>query len=231
MNSKTRVWVKLAIPMAVIGIVVVALRKSGVDFRSITVEEATAKIKELGIWGPVVYTVFYVMRPLILFPAAVLSATAGLAFGLGPGFLILQIAANISSTAEFLIARYVARESIARFVERRMKGKMMDIDERIERHGFLTVLLIRLIPNAPWDVQNFTLGLTKVKFRDYFLATLIGIMPGSFALVFFGGSLIKTLTNPKNAWMIGAAVVVFVGVMYLQKFLKKRHGHRIEERP
>ncbi len=230
MNSKIRMWMKLVIPVAVIAIVAVVLRKSGVDFRSITVEDATGKIKELGIWGPVVYTVFYVIRPLVAFPAAVLSATAGLAFGLGPGFLILQIAANISSTAEFLIARYVARESITRFVERRMKGKMADINEKIERRGFLTVLLIRLIPNAPWDVQNFMLGLTSVKFRDYFLATLIGIMPGSFALVFFGGSLIKTLTNPKNVWMIGVAVVVFVGVMYLQKFLKKRHGHRIEKK-
>ena len=114
----------------------------------------------------------------------------------------------------------MAREAI----EKKLKGKMANLDERIEKHGFLTVLLIRLIPNVMWDVQNLSLGLTKVKFRDYFLATLIGIMPGSFAFVFFGSSLIKVLFDPKNLWIVGVAILVFVGIVYFQKYLKKKHS-------
>ncbi len=98
---------------------------------------------------------------------------------------------------------------------------MLKIDEEIKTHGFLTVLLIRLIPNVAWDIQNLSLGLTKVKFRDYFLATLIGIMPGSFAFVFFGASLIKVLFNPKTFWVIGIAILLFAVVYVLQKYLKK----------
>ncbi|MEK7868178.1 MAG: hypothetical protein AAB157_02255, partial [Candidatus Omnitrophota bacterium] len=61
----------------------------------------------------------------------------------------------------------------------------------------------------------------KVKFRDYFLATLIGIIPGSFALVYFGASIINVLTDPKNFWMIIVAILIFAGIYLLQRYLRK----------
>ncbi len=183
-----------------------------------------ALVERAGMWAPVFYVLLYMIRPLVLLPAAIVSASAGYIWGPAKGFIILTVAANLAANLEFIFARYVARESVSRF----LKGKMAKIDKKIERHGFLTVLLIRLIPNAPWDVQNLTLGLTEVKHRDYFVATLIGMMPGSFALVLGGEAVIKTLTDPRKAWMIAVAVAVFAAVMLLQRFIKKRHGHRID---
>ena len=216
-------WVKLLIVVFVIGLIFLVLRLLNVDFSQVTEEEFRNWVNSLGIWGPILYVIVYVLRPLILFPAAVLSATAGVIWGAAVGFFYLQIAANISSLAEFLIARHFARGAIKNYI----KGKMLNLDEKIEKHGFLTVLLIRLIPNVAWDIQNVSLGLTKVKFRDYFLATLIGIMPGSFALVFFGSSFLKVLTNPKNLWIIILAIFIYAGVSMLRKYLGKKHGHRI----
>lgn len=187
------------------------------DFSNISEEKFRNWVNSLGFWGPLLYIGVYILRPLILFPAGVLSATAGVIWGPWIGFLYLQVAANLSSTLEFLIARYFARSAIQRY----LKGKFLRLDEKIERHGFLTVLLIRLIPNVAWDVQNLSLGLSGVKFRHYFLATLIGIMPGSFAFVFFGASLIKVLFNPKNFWIIGVAILIFGTIYFLQKFLRK----------
>jgi len=151
--------------------------------------------------------------------SAILSASAGVIWGL-KGLIYLLIAANISAIAEFLIARYFAREA----VEKLIKGKISHIDKAIERRGFVTVLLIRLIPNVAWDIQNLGLGLTKVKFRDYFLATLIGIIPGSFALVYFGSSFISVITNPKHFWKIIVAFIIFGAVYYLQQFLKRKQN-------
>jgi len=155
--------------------------------------------------------------PLILFPAAVMSASAGFIWNL-EGLIYLLIAANLSAIGEFLIARYFAREA----VERLVKGKIGNIDRAIERRGFVTVLFIRLIPNVAWDIQNLGLGITKVKFRDYFLATLIGIIPGSFALVYFGSSFISVITDPKHFWKILLAFTLFGAIFLLQKFLKKQ---------
>jgi uncharacterized membrane protein YdjX (TVP38/TMEM64 family) len=195
-----------------------ALRSFQVDFSKISEVEFKNWVRSLGLWGPFTYILVYIFRPLILFPAGVLSATAGIIWGPALGFFYLQIAANLSSTAEFLLARYFARD----MVENLLKGKVLKLDEKITKHGFLTVLLIRLIPNVAWDVQNLSLGLTKVNFRDYFLATSIGIMPGSFAFVFFGSSLIKFLFNPKTFWIIGIAILLFVVIYFLQVYLKKK---------
>ena len=216
-------WFKVLIIAVIVGSIFIVLHKVNVNFSGITEEEFKEKVNSLGIWGPVLYIIVYVLRPLILFPAGVLSASAGLIWGPAKGFFILQIGANISAVAEFLLARYFGREIIKKY----LKGKMTNLDEKIEKHGFLTVLLIRLIPNVAWDIQNLSLGLTKVKFRDYFFATLIGIMPGSFAFVYFGSSLIKVLFNPKNFWMIIVAVLIFAGVYILQKYLRSKRSDGI----
>lgn len=218
-------WFKILFVLLILGAILLILRYLKLDFSKVNEEEFRNWVKSLGLWGPVIYIVVYVFRPLIFFPAGILSAAAGVIWGPVWGFLILQIAANISSTAEFLAARYFARD----FIESKIKGKILGLDEKIRRHGFLTVLLIRLIPNVAWDIQNLSLGLTKVRARDYFLATLIGIMPGSFAFVFFGSSLIKALFNPKNFWIIIIAVLVFMGIFYLQKALRKNAAKQSEE--
>ncbi|MFC1807962.1 TVP38/TMEM64 family protein [Candidatus Omnitrophota bacterium] len=214
-------WVKLLLVAVGIAAIVLILKSLNIDFSKVTVEDFKNMIDSWGAWGPVAYIIFYILRPLILFPAGVLSASAGVIWGL-KGFIYLQIAANISSTAEFLIARYFARDAVSKLI----KGKMQNIDEKIEKHGFLTVFLIRLIPNVAWDIQNLGLGVTKVKFRDYFLATFIGIMPGSFALVYFGSSIINVITNPKNFWMILLAIAIFAAIFFLQNFLKKRQAEK-----
>lgn len=219
MRALNKPWVKISMVIAVLAVMFIVLRSFNIDFSNMSEESFKSWVESLGVWGPVIYIIVYVFRPLILFPAGVLSATAGVIWGPLIGFLYLQIAANISSTVEFLFARYFGRE----LVEKHLKGKMQNLDEKIEKHGFLTVLVIRLIPNFPWDVQNLSMGLTKVKFRSYFFATLIGIMPGSFAFVFMGASLIKVLFDPKNIWMIGVGVLIFFALYKLQQRLKKHN--------
>ena len=218
-KSKKSPWMKLVVIVAVLSAIFLTLRYFNVDFSNITVESFKEKIDSFGIWGPIIYIVLYVFRPLILFPAAVFSASAGAIWGL-KGLIYLVIGANLSAIAEFLIARYFARE----MVEKLIKGKFSSIDKQIEKRGFITVLLIRLIPNVAWDIQNLALGLTKVKFRDYVLATFIGILPGSFALVYFGSSFISVITDPKNFWKIIVAFLIFGGVYYLQQFLRRKQN-------
>lgn len=210
-------WLKLLAVLVILSAVFFALRLFKVDFSNITIESFKEKIDSFGIWGPVIYIVLYVFRPLLLFPASLYSASAGAIWGLN-GLIYLIIGANLSSTAEFFIARYFARDA----VEKLVKGKFNRVDQAVEKRGFVTVLLIRLIPNVAWDIQNLALGLTKVKFRDYALATFIGILPGSFALVYFGSSFISVLTNPKHIWKILVACIIFATLYYLQQYLRKK---------
>ncbi|MBN2484044.1 MAG: TVP38/TMEM64 family protein [Candidatus Omnitrophica bacterium] len=216
-------WIRCVLVLLLMALVFFALRAAHVDFSGISQEQFREKINSFGIWGPVLYIIVYILRPLILFPAGILSASAGFIWGL-KGLIYLLIAANISSTLEFFIARSFGRILVEKYIR---NNRIAGLDKKIEKHGFLAVLLIRIIPNVAWDIQNLSLGLTHVSFRDYFLATFIGIIPGSFAFVFFGSSLIAVLTNPKNFWMIGVTVVIFLGIGLLQKYLKARRGENL----
>jgi uncharacterized membrane protein YdjX (TVP38/TMEM64 family) len=216
-------WIRFLLVLLLVALGFFALRAAHVDFSGITQEQFKEKINSFGIWGPVLYVIAYILRPLILFPAGILSASAGFIWGL-KGLIYLLIAANISSTLEFLIARSFGRILVEKYIRR---SRIAGLDEKIEKHGFFTVLLVRIIPNVAWDIQNFSLGLTHVSFRDYFLATFIGIIPGSFAFVFFGSSVIATLTNPKNFWMIGVTIILFLGIGLLQKHLKTRRRENL----
>ena len=220
MKLLKNVWVKLAIIILFFVLVYVLLRVFNVDYSKISPEKVREKILSFGLWAPIVYIVFYSLRPLILFPAAVTSMVGGLAFGPVFGTVYTVIGATICAVVEFFVARFFGRGAIARF----LKGKLVSVDEAIEKHGFATVLLIRLIPNAPYDVQNYSLGLTRVRPRDYCLATFIGIIPGTFMFVYLGYS----LSDPKQLWKIMLAALLFVGLYLLQKYLRAKHGHKIK---
>ena len=212
--------------LLVIGLcaVFLALRSQGVDYSRLSPEELKVTIDSYGIWGPLVYIVVYVARLFFLVPAGIAVAAAGAIWGPFKGFVIAMIAALITATIEFLAARYFARGAVAKLLSCRMTG----LDNTLESRGFLAVLLVRLVPAVPFDIQNFGFGLTRVRFRDYFWATTFGIMPASFALVYFGESVLSVLGDPQNIWKLGVAVILLAGVYFLRLWLQSRQPGRKE---
>ena len=187
---------------------------SFLDFRYFTPQKIREFLLGFGIWSPFVYILFYILRPLMLFPAGLLSIGGGLAFGPFWGTVYTTIGATLCALWEFLFARAFGREAVGKFI----KGKIARLDEGIEKHGFITVLWVRLIPSVAYDMQNCGLGLTKVSLKDYFWATLFGIIPGTFAFVYLGSS----LTDLKNFWKVLAAILLIIGLSFLPKFRRDR---------
>ena len=77
-------------------VLIISLHKLNVDFSHITIEGFRGRIISSGFWGPLAYILFYIIRPLILLPAVIVSAAAGVIWGM-KGFIYLQIAANLSA--------------------------------------------------------------------------------------------------------------------------------------
>ena len=207
-------WTRFGIFCLFLFFIYGALRFFHLDYRDFTPQRVRTFILGFGVWAPAVYILFYVIRPLILFPAGLLSITGGLAFGPLLGTLYTLIGAVLCALWEFLFARAFGRDAVGKF----LKGKVAKLDEGIERHGFMTVLWVRLIPSVAYDIQNYSLGLTKVALKEYFWATVIGIIPGTFAFVYLGSS----LTDLKNLWKFLSAVLVIAALSFLTQYLKKK---------
>ncbi|MBN1794818.1 MAG: TVP38/TMEM64 family protein [Candidatus Omnitrophica bacterium] len=220
MISLKNPWVRLGSAVFFLGGIFAIVRIAEFDYSHLDPDGIRDRILAFGLWAPVIYVVFYTLRPLVLFPAGVLSALGGVIFGRLWGTVYIIIGATLSALAEFFIARYFGRGAIARL----LKGRAAAIDEAIERNGFKTVFLIRIIPNVAYDIQNYSLGLTRVTFRDYFLGTVIGIIPGAFAFAYLGASVIEIITDPGHIWKIGVVIVIFAGILYAKQLLRRKSG-------
>lgn len=210
---KGSTWVKLGVFLfLVIGLGWV-LKALGVDFTQLTPERVRTFVLSFGIWAPAIYLLAY-GQPIVPLPASVMTITGGLAFGPLWGALAALAGATVRACSEFLVARLLGREAVAKL----LKGKVAQLDQKIGAHGFKTVLLIRLIPNLPFDMQNYGLGFSQVRFGPYALASFLGMIPGSFAYVYLGYS----LTDPKQVWKLLLAVLLIVGLMFAQRAWKTR---------
>lgn len=208
-------WLKLAIFALIAAGLGWGLGALGVDLRQFTPERLRELVLSFGIWAPVIYIAVY-GQPVIPLPASIMTLTGGLAFGPFWGGLAALVGATIRAASQFLVARLLGRE----FIEKLLKGAAAKFDDKIAQAGFTTVLLIRLIPNVPFDAQNYLLGFSKVRFLPYVAGSFLGMIPGSFAYTLLGDS----LSDPRQFWKLGLAIGVIVALIVAQRIWKAKHG-------
>jgi len=187
MNSKQKTITKFIIFIIIIAGLIYSIQYFGIkDY--LTPSKIKESVLMFGPLAPFAFILIYNLGSILFLPGTILSVAGGAIFGSTLGTVYVVIGATLGATLAFLISRYFARSFFEDIVERKFP-KIKEYDERLEKNGFMTVLFFRLIPLFPFNGLNFALGLTKVKIKDYFLATLIGIIPGTFVYVYLGNSL------------------------------------------
>src|SRR6185369_7535913 len=146
-----------------------------------------AYVRGAGVAGMLLFAAAYVLATVLLVPGLLLTMGAGLAYGVALGAPLVWVSANLAAAAAFLLGRTLAREAIAA----RVQGdpRFAAIDAAVGREGFKIVLLTRLSPAFPFNLLNYAYGLTRVTFRDYVLASMIGMIPGTVMFVYLGSLL------------------------------------------
>jgi uncharacterized membrane protein YdjX (TVP38/TMEM64 family) len=192
--------------------------------------------QDLGPWGPLVLAIAYIPLTVLAVPASVLTLGGGYLFGLPVGFIADSIGATIGATAAFLLGRTIGRS----YVMSKLKNypKFQAVAVAIQRSGFKIVLLLRLVPLLPFNMLNYLLSVTPIPLGEYMLASWIGMMPITFALVYVGTTL-KDLSDVTHGWsevsttrwiVIGSGFVISVSVLvYITKVAKASLEKALEE--
>jgi uncharacterized membrane protein YdjX (TVP38/TMEM64 family) len=172
------VLLRVLLGVAIAAALVLAATQAGAYLESFR-----AWVAELGFWGPVVFIAGYAVAVVAFVPGSVLTLAAGTIFGIQAGTAYVFVAATLGASGAFLVARYAARG----WVESRIEGnpRFAAIDAAVGQQGFKIVMLLRLSPVFPFSLLNYALGLTRVGFRDYALAS-IGMLPGTLLYVYSG---------------------------------------------
>ena len=183
MESEPQPVYRIPIGRLLFGIVAItALLALGRQFGGILLQFAEW-VAGLGWRGPIIFMFGYIAATVAFVPGALLTLAAGAVFGLASGVIYVFTAATIGAALAFLVGRYIARGA----VEQRLEGneRFSAVDRAVGREGFKIVLLLRLSPVFPFNLLNYALGLTNVRFVDY-LAASVGMLPGSLMYVYLG---------------------------------------------
>jgi pyruvate/2-oxoglutarate dehydrogenase complex dihydrolipoamide dehydrogenase (E3) component/uncharacterized membrane protein YdjX (TVP38/TMEM64 family) len=225
-----------------LGVLVVAGAFSAWYFRD-KLEPALQWVRDLGLWGLIILGAAYLPSALIAFPPAfLLTIAAGAFYDIVPATIAISLGSTLAATCAFLLGRTLARGWVEANVANRPVFKALDT--AVADGGFKIVLLTRLSPLLPFFVLNYAYGLTKVKLRDFVLASWIGMLPGTLLYVYIGstvrGAADAVLAGGKPPdsgvagrvlWWVGLGATVLVTVLVtrqarqaLQKTLKTKEG-------
>jgi pyruvate/2-oxoglutarate dehydrogenase complex dihydrolipoamide dehydrogenase (E3) component/uncharacterized membrane protein YdjX (TVP38/TMEM64 family) len=173
------------------------------------------------LWGPVIYMLMYALRPLLLFPATLLTALSRTLFGFWWGVVYTVVGENASANFAYWIGRFFGKDMK---LENSLIGNWV---EALRARPFGTVLFMRLF-YVPFDLTNYGSGILKINWRSYFTATLIGIMPGVTTFVALGAALdleefsANGLTfDAFDPRFLVLSVAIFIVSLGLSRFLKR----------
>lgn len=180
-GSRAVPWTKLGLGIAALAALVWLGRSAGGY-----VEPFAQWVDGLGFWGPAVFVAGYALAVVAFVPASLMTLAAGATFGVAAGTAYVFCAAVVGSSLAFLVSRYFARRAI----ERRLEGnrRFEAIDRAVGEQGRRIVFLLRLSPVFPFNLLNYALGLTGVRFVDYAVASL-GMLPGTLLYVYLGSAI------------------------------------------
>lgn len=189
----------------------------------LTQEALGSFLDRLGVWAPVAYVVIYTAGVCLFVPGTLLTGLGGAIFGPYWGFVYVWVGAMLGASGAFFIGRTLGREFAASLIG----DKLKKYDDALERNGFATVLYLRLI-YFPFTPMNFGMGLTRVRFRDYFAGTGLGIIVGTFIFVFFIGTLIEVWASRDWGQLLSFkvffSIALFIFSLFIPKIIKKMKG-------
>jgi pyruvate/2-oxoglutarate dehydrogenase complex dihydrolipoamide dehydrogenase (E3) component/uncharacterized membrane protein YdjX (TVP38/TMEM64 family) len=179
------------------------------------------------LWGPIMYIFMYALRPLILFPATLLTALSGTLFGFWWGIVYTLIGENASANFAYWIGRFFGQDMK---LEDSLIGNWV---ESLRARPFGTVLFMRLF-YVPFDLTNYGSGILQIKWSSYYIATLIGILPGVTTFVALGAALdLEQFSETGLTFdafdprFLFLSVVIFVVSLGLSRLLKRWHAESV----
>jgi uncharacterized membrane protein YdjX (TVP38/TMEM64 family) len=181
-----------------------------------TAEAVGRLLTDAGAWAPLAFIVIYAVGVCLFIPGTLLTGVGAAIFGPYWGFAWVWLGAMLGASAAFAIGRTMGREFAASLIGDRLKK----YDDAIERNGFATVLYLRLI-YFPFTPMNFGMGVTKVRFFDYFAGTALGIVVGTFVFTFFIGTLRQIWSTGQWEQLLSLKVLFSVGLFIFSFFIPK----------
>jgi len=208
--------------LGVLGAVFFIVWQSGLIDTISDFEAFSAMIERAGYLGYVIYILIFTISAVFSFPSSVITITGGVVFGPIVGALLALTGATFGAAAAFLVSRYLARG----FIVDKFGGNAIfkKIEAGVAKNGKDFLILTRLVPVFPYNIQNYAYGVTNINFGQYIVITAITMAPGAFIYAYMAGEIaVNGVSTTLFVQLIIAGVILF-GVSQIPKILAKKKG-------
>ena len=182
-----------------------------------------AWVEGAGAAGPLLFMAVYALVTVLFLPGSVITLAGGVLFGPVWGTVYNLTGATIGAALAFLIARYLGADWVARRAGPRIKR----LDDGVSAEGWRFVAFVRLVPLFPFNLLNYALGLTRIRFWHYVLASYLFMLPGAIAYTWLGYAGREALAGGQGMIRnILIALALLASVAFLPRLIK-----RLREKP
>ena len=217
-----KLWIVVLVLIIILGYILIR------DFNSIkkiNLKVIEDYIESFGSASIAVFLVISIIRPLaVVIPITLITLIAGSIYGPFYGLILAMISTYISSSIAFYISRYLGKS----FIEKIIKKRADKINLKIGNNGFKIIFFMRLSGVFPFDILSYAAGLTKVRYRDFILASILGSFLETFSIVYLGHN-IKDPFSPRFIFSV-VLVLITVGIPLIYSKVKASKNKDIKEK-
>ena len=208
-----------AVPRSLLGLLLLLAVGVAVFLRDrFDVAALQAWVESAGAAGPIVFMMFYALATVLFLPGSVLTLAGGALFGPFWGTLWNLTGATTGAALAFLIARYLGAD----WATRRAGPRLARLNEGVTGEGWRFIAFVRLVPVFPFNLLNYALGLTRIRFVAYVLATWLFMLPGAIAYTWLGYAGREALGGGDGMVRnILIALALLATVAFLPRFVRK----------
>jgi uncharacterized membrane protein YdjX (TVP38/TMEM64 family) len=181
--------------------------------------------RTVGPWFPLAFLGAHIVVTVFPFPRSAFTLAAGLLFGPVLGVPLAVVASTISAVIALLLVR-AAGWQLSRLVRH---PRIDSLDARLRERGWPTIVSMRLIPAVPFSVMNYAAGASAVRVLPYTLASLVGLIPGTAAVVILGDALTGNVSPLLFLVSLCTASVGVAGLIYEVRTHRRHHRERLAD--
>ncbi len=162
-----------------------------------------------GTAAPLLFVLLYALATVFFFPGSVMTLAGGALFGPAWGTLYSLSGATLGAGIAFLMARHMAGDWVAA----KTGGRIKQLVDGVEQEGWRFVAFVRLVPLFPFNLLNYALGLTRIRFSHYLVTSFICMAPGGFAYTYLGYAGREAIAGGENTIQKGLLALALLAVV------------------
>jgi uncharacterized membrane protein YdjX (TVP38/TMEM64 family) len=179
----------------------------------------------VGPWFPVAFLAAHIVVTVFPFPRTVFTLAAGLLFGPYLGVPLAVLASTLSAVIALLLVR-AAGWQLSRLIRH---PRVDSLDARLRERGWPAIVSMRMIPAVPFSVVNYAAGASAVRVLPYTLATFVGLLPGTAAVVILGDALTGNVSPLLFVVSLCTASLGIAGLIYEIRAHRRAHRERLAD--